>query len=298
MYTQCPKCQTVFRITLEQLQTRDGVVRCGQCTHVFQADQHLYTEIPGETPKKNEKGRLPATAKKLRRGKTGAFAAAEPPPHRSARAPAHTPRVLDKTAAIPTVHASARIEKRSTKRHGDVPQVPSIAALLDRGLARQPSSILWILGITLLMILLAAQAAYFLRDTLAEDPQWRPFVVEFCLQLDCVVPPTSDIGRIELIQPTSIAPHPRIRNALRLRATAVNRAENSQPYPWMEVTLTDSTGGTLSRRIFKPREYLEQPALAETEMSPNLAIGILLDVTNPYGKAVGYQIDFVAPQLH
>ncbi len=298
MYTQCPKCRTVFHVTLEQLQTRDGVVRCGQCTHVFQADQHLYAEIPGETPKKNEKtGPVPAAKKPRRGGKSGAPAPGEHPPRRATRSAAQVQRAPEKTPATPTVHASVRTERRSTKHRGYAPQRLLVTRPLNARSAQHPLSVLWIVGGALFAILLTAQTAYFHRDALAEYPQLRPFIVAFCQQFGCTIRLSSDVGRIELIQPTGIAPHPRIGNALRLRATMVNRAQKSQPYPLMEVALTDSTGRALSRRTFMPREYLERPTAAEIEMSPNLAVSVLLDVTNPDGKAVGYQIDFVAPPL-
>jgi predicted Zn finger-like uncharacterized protein len=37
MQTRCPDCQTVFRVTPEQLKARAGKVRCGQCQSVFNA---------------------------------------------------------------------------------------------------------------------------------------------------------------------------------------------------------------------------------------------------------------------
>ncbi|QID17012.1 hypothetical protein G3580_04765 [Nitrogeniibacter mangrovi] len=44
MRTRCPACQTVFRITSEQLRIRQGKVRCGHCRHVFNALDTLETE--------------------------------------------------------------------------------------------------------------------------------------------------------------------------------------------------------------------------------------------------------------
>ncbi len=35
IYTRCPDCGTVFRVTPEQLATRNGQVRCGHCKTVF-----------------------------------------------------------------------------------------------------------------------------------------------------------------------------------------------------------------------------------------------------------------------
>jgi predicted Zn finger-like uncharacterized protein len=39
--TQCPHCQTTFRTSVSQLQSADGMVRCGACLRVFVADDHL-----------------------------------------------------------------------------------------------------------------------------------------------------------------------------------------------------------------------------------------------------------------
>lgn len=39
--TQCPKCDTTFRITPAQLKVAKGAVRCGACLHVFRASDHF-----------------------------------------------------------------------------------------------------------------------------------------------------------------------------------------------------------------------------------------------------------------
>lgn len=38
--TQCPKCQTSFRVTDAQLKIANGAVRCGSCLHIFDAPDH------------------------------------------------------------------------------------------------------------------------------------------------------------------------------------------------------------------------------------------------------------------
>lgn len=40
--TLCPQCQAGFSVQPEHFSTADGWVRCGQCAHVFQLDQHLF----------------------------------------------------------------------------------------------------------------------------------------------------------------------------------------------------------------------------------------------------------------
>lgn len=44
MKTRCPDCQTIFRVTPEQLKARAGKVRCGHCQGVFNALDSLLDE--------------------------------------------------------------------------------------------------------------------------------------------------------------------------------------------------------------------------------------------------------------
>ncbi|WP_071057803.1 zinc-ribbon and DUF3426 domain-containing protein [Pelistega sp. MC2] len=44
MKTCCPHCETVLTLTEQQLEQRNGMVRCGVCRQVFNALEHLYEE--------------------------------------------------------------------------------------------------------------------------------------------------------------------------------------------------------------------------------------------------------------
>lgn len=46
--TQCPFCQTAFRVAGDQLKLRDGLVRCGHCHEVFDGNAHLLADLPGD----------------------------------------------------------------------------------------------------------------------------------------------------------------------------------------------------------------------------------------------------------
>ena len=41
MYTKCPECRAVFRVTTEQLSMAEGLVRCGICDSVFNGREHI-----------------------------------------------------------------------------------------------------------------------------------------------------------------------------------------------------------------------------------------------------------------
>lgn len=48
MLTQCPNCQTIFRVTSEILRVADGQVRCGRCQRQFDALERLIEESEDE----------------------------------------------------------------------------------------------------------------------------------------------------------------------------------------------------------------------------------------------------------
>ena len=50
MYTQCPDCQTAFRVTATVLQQAGGRVRCGNCGHAFSALERLAEYPPAGEP--------------------------------------------------------------------------------------------------------------------------------------------------------------------------------------------------------------------------------------------------------
>jgi len=47
LFTRCPDCDTVFRVTTRHLQASGGQVRCGRCDAVFDAFASLTAKPPG-----------------------------------------------------------------------------------------------------------------------------------------------------------------------------------------------------------------------------------------------------------
>jgi len=270
MYTQCPACLTTFKVTPAQLAARGGVVRCGICSSVFHAEQRRLQvppqPAPGAVAPNPEDTPPPGTGQRRRAPK-------------ERRATSRRRRDKIKYAPVPLVDDA------------DFPIVTELETFA-RPHSRWRAALLWGFGDLLLLLLLAGQFVYFYRDELAKNPSWRPLVAEFCGYARCELRPLQDVAAIELLQ-TTIAPHPQYDNALRIRTTLVNRAAFPQDYPGMEVSLTDNGGRVIARRTFTPAQYL--PAPAAGAMSPNVVAMTLLDVTNPDGKAVGYEIRLVTP---
>jgi predicted Zn finger-like uncharacterized protein len=59
MYTQCPDCNTAFRVTAEVLKQAAGKVRCGSCKHAFNALEFLSEAKPEPAPVRQTDEALP-----------------------------------------------------------------------------------------------------------------------------------------------------------------------------------------------------------------------------------------------
>ena len=78
MLTQCPNCQTTFRVTSEILRVADGQVRCGRCQTQFDALERLIEE--------NDAGGSPVAAVPARRRRRNRAVPATAGAHRGRRA--------------------------------------------------------------------------------------------------------------------------------------------------------------------------------------------------------------------
>jgi hypothetical protein len=145
----------------------------------------------------------------------------------------------------------------------------------------------------LLLALLTGQTLYYYRDTLAWHPTFGPYIQLACEELGCKIAPRRDIAQIELTG-TTVAPHPKYKKILRVKASLINRAKYSQPFPLMEVKLTNRRGETTSRRLFTADQYLKDKAQLTEGMPRNIAMRAILDVNNPDSKTEGYEIRLVA----
>jgi hypothetical protein len=148
--------------------------------------------------------------------------------------------------------------------------------------------LVWLMGAVVLFVVLLGQIVYFYPTELARYPQLVPLVTRVCASLGCEVQAKQDVGLIEILR-TTVGPHPKQEQALRVRAALVNRADFPQPFPLMEITLTNNTGEVIARRTFSPTEYLRSADVGDN-MTPNVVVDSLLDISNPDPNPGGYEI--------
>jgi predicted Zn finger-like uncharacterized protein len=262
MYTQCPKCQTYYSLTEEQLKIHDGLVRCGNCEATFYADLYLSKMLP----------------------ETSLTRAHD----KETTAPRHEPK-LDKAQQAPPAMETEDTQPHIEPETQSDPAIPTISELLGVKPKSRTHPLLWGLGNLLLISGLLVQGIYFYSNELIKLPEIRPWVQKACRQLYCGIQPRQNIGMIE-VYGVSVAPHPDYDKALRVRSNLVNRAAYPQAYPLMEISLTDKQGRIVSRRMFSAEHYLTQKTSDKAEMSPNVVIKSRLDLTSPGKNVVGYEI--------
>jgi len=148
----------------------------------------------------------------------------------------------------------------------------------------------WTAAALVLFVAVFWQLKQYYLTELAEIASLREPLEAICEYASCTVPPRTDIKRVDLAS-TSVDPHPATPGALRVSANLINRASFAQPFPPLEVTLTDTEGTVVGRRTYLPHEYRAGPL---DEMSPNVLERVDLDLAQPAQTAVGYEIQLVA----
>ncbi|QNK71271.1 zinc-ribbon and DUF3426 domain-containing protein [Variovorax sp. PAMC26660] len=83
LVTRCPACTTTFKVVRDQLRISDGWVRCGRCSHVFDATLDLH-EAPDGAPASAsppmQGGYMPGLVEPAREARAEPFVAPAPPP--------------------------------------------------------------------------------------------------------------------------------------------------------------------------------------------------------------------------
>lgn len=272
-HSQCPQCRTVFTVTDKQLAQRKGLVRCGRCDEVFQADQN-FVEKPAV--KKQVGTSKPVAGKKTAAKK------------QKTKTTKNEPSLSSEAESLSEKFIKPDLSENENEAYQT--PLPTVSELIHgRKSGPRTRPVFWGVGAVIMLVLLAGQWMYFNRDELARDKQWANHVQLFCAAFHCKITPRHDVGMVELAE-TRVVPHPKFDKALRVKATLINRAKYTQPFPLMEVTLTDTEGKVLARKRFSANEYLKNNKKVSTGLAPNVAMKAQMEITSPDTTADGYEI--------
>lgn len=273
--TQCPECTTRFKVSEEQLAAHDGLVRCGRCHEVFNAQEHLQDEGPSpqlSLPIDEQAATLETTAP----DPEDAFALLP----EIDLAPIHNLSGLE-DAPLTLAQQVELIEPHDEKFAPPVPHKLRPLALI---------------AALLMTLTLVAQAAYFYRVELAARlPGLKPLLTQYCELLGCTIelPQQAELMSIE----SSELESDRVQsNLVTLHALLRNRAPYVQAYPHLELTLTDMQDAAVARRVFGPADYLKNRDEIQKGLAANRELVSALRIDTTDLKPAGYRLFLFYPR--
>lgn len=149
----------------------------------------------------------------------------------------------------------------------------------------------WVLYVVIaLALLLVLQLLLADRARLAADARWRPVLHALCTALRCDLPPWREPTAFTLEQ-RDVRQHPQLPGTLRVTATFRNDARWAQPWPQLQLRLTDGNGRNAGERSFRAEEYLGG-APSQTELGSGETASVAMDILEPAPGIVGYDFSF------
>jgi len=261
MYTQCPECLTIYKLTGAELGAAHGSVRCGHCSAVFDALRTIVEQLPPEPieglvahPAETDPPQLGLSVFRPNPGQgTLLFD------------PEERPRIAERAAA-PTF--TRRRRRQRAQRNGA-----------------------WIAGCAMLLLALGVQVAWAERAQWIDDAHVRAWLDPACARLGCKLPARHDAGSLELIS-RDIRPHPSVAGALIISATVRNGAEFAQAFPIVEITLSDLDETRIAMRRFRPRDYVNDAKTINAGLAPGATAALVFEVADPGRNAVAFEFKF------
>lgn len=287
MFTDCPACRRQFRITARHLSAAGGEVRCGFCGERFNALGRL-RDAPLDVPPLPEAPELDEEVV-AEVAVVTATVAVEPAPEPEPE-PLPTPE--------PEPEFDIAMEEPPPPAANGMGWTPGAAAAARLGSmvleedARPRRGGLWAALVLALILAGALQWAWFERDRLlARYPQLRPHVEKLCAKTGCSVLRGRDLSAITVVN-RDVRQHPRYEDTLLVNATISNGAPFAQPYPYIELALSDTNGRVIAARAFRADEYLDASMDAGRGMEPGLPVHVVLEIAGAGPDAASFEIGF------
>lgn len=155
----------------------------------------------------------------------------------------------------------------------------------------QFAPLMWLIGILLLSSLGIAQAVYYQRYTLIENPKYQKQVLNLCQIVPCNESQFSSTQQIKLME-RNVFTHPVEPDALMVTGSFANQAVFNQKLPKLLVSLFDIQGNLIANRLFKPAEYLLSDK-NRTLMHDTKPVQFRLEISDPGTDALTYEFEFI-----
>lgn len=283
MHVKCPKCKAELDLTVEVLSAAEGLIRCGECDTAFNAlalipDDPKKAEAPKPSPARDASRDQPRPKPQTRKPAESTKVTSEP---EAAREESDSPNERDK---LPMADLFENAPE--TLPPGDGPPL-QIGAEDEQ--ARKHHW--WVAATLAMVVLLGIQLVIASSGALARFSATRPIAEAVCSVMNCQVPQPRQPEAISLLD-RDIRKHPSVEGGLMITATMSNQLGSAQPYPVVEIQLSDLDGRPVALRRFDPHEYLASETDISAGMPPEILVPMSFEVVDPGDRAVAFEFRF------
>lgn len=321
----CPYCNASFEVGKEQLEVAQGLVRCGRCLEIFDVQKHFVVdpatpqlELPisndldftveqaGDSPEipldldvsdLHEPLFISDGAHDIHTpveldvdGEGGQAEWPEDDQHDIYLDEAIEPVLTEEASPIETL-----LPNEDSREHAQTDVLKPLAMQesqdIEYEFTRKTYRVWpWAAASALLLLTLLMQAAYLFRvDLAARFPASKPLLVDACQLLNCAVPLPQN-GSLMSIESSDLTD---AQSHIVFNALLRNHAAYTQLFPHLELTLTDTQDTPLSRRTFKPAEYLPPTENEASGLPANHETSIKLYIDTKDIKPSGYRLALI-----
>lgn len=304
LFTRCPQCNTVFRITEQSLQKAAGQVRCGRCAQIFdayaqlgenaesaaaeQTSEHIVLETAAEAvagaevelPIRRAAAETTATEPGSAPAVSLEIAADDEARRDRAMSEDEVEAVLDRTAPIEADEGAERAALNEELRW-----------LLEDEPEQPQRSRAWPIAAAAAALLLAGQTMHHFRADLAGQPVIGGPLRTVYGMLGAAIAPRWDVEQYTIVDSGALAqPNSTGHGNLVIQSHIRNDGPQEQPYPYLQLRLLDRWETTVGSRIFAPGEYLVESG-ADGIMPVGTIAQAELMIVDPGPDAYGFEID-------
>lgn len=253
LFTRCPHCDTVFRVTTRHLQASGGQVRCGRCEKVFDAFASLTAKPP---EKQDNRDPLSVNSEESLDSRRTESVVAE---NKTAGSDDEREKPANR-AGLPGENGGLKPQVANVTAASERPAHDPATNLFEwefKAAPRNPRFGLWLTLVVAMLLLALGQATYIFRMPLVVSvPQVRPMLEYACQWMSCEIglPRLTEQLHIDASDLQFIDPEK--PNLVQLTALVRNRARVAVEYPALELTLTNAQEQVVARRVLLPDEYL------------------------------------------
>ena len=185
--------------------------------------------------------------------------------------------------------APPRLSKPSKKPEPKDDTVSESKEELEK--ANKRSHQIWLRASAVLLVLTIFNAGWAFREPLKQNTPLGTWLASSEDTQTTHGGLLKDPAQIQLVS-RDMHTHPTRTGILVLSLTFVNRAQNVQAYPEMEITLLDATNQQVARRRFPPTDYLRSGTDTSKGLATDVYLPVLLELGDPGEQAVGFEIAF------